>query len=30
MILTALNKKTTKEVNAKADGLKIKGNTRAG
>ena len=28
--LAALNKKTTKEVNAKADGLKIKASTKVG
>ena len=30
LTLAALNKKTTKEVNAKADGLKIKGSTKVG
>ena len=30
MTLAALNKKTTKEVNTKADGLKIKGSTKVG
>ena len=30
LTLAALNKKTTKEVNAKADGLKIKASTKVG
>ena len=30
LTLAALNKKTTKEVNAKADGIKIKGSTKVG
>ena len=30
MTLAALNKKTTKDVNAKADGLNIKGSTKVG
>ena len=30
LTLAALNKKTTKDVNAKADGIKIKGSTKVG
>ena len=30
MTLAALNKKTTKDVNAKADGINIKGSTKVG
>ncbi|MBR4837137.1 MAG: hypothetical protein IK004_01705 [Bacteroidales bacterium] len=30
LTLAALNKKTTKDVNAKADGINIKGNTKVG
>ena len=30
LTLAALNKKTSKDVNAKADGLKIKGSTKVG
>ena len=30
LTLAALNKKTSKEVNAKADGIKIKGSTKVG